>query len=309
MFKQCCVNCSDRESVCGHRSVFELQSMIPDHDSESAMPAVVACPKCKTKYKLPDNILGKPIKCKSCGTAFQTKAPDAAKSASTTATKSKPAGTKASAAELAKFGLDGPLRRQPDVFEGATPISAKAPDTLGNLAADPGFVEQPLVKQSDEGNDDGQDPMADIFANPALEAARAKRENSQKVDPNKKEVSDKEKMVARIVGAVFFVACMLIVLAVKTDIMWSIIWGALGGGIGGICFQIVAGNPKLNWIIRIAISVAITALFWTLMIVFVVNGSEEKSDKPKGGPIRRPTSSLDDGARLAAGAPLSSSQT
>ena len=39
------------------------------------MPAVITCPKCKTKFKLPDKLIGKAIKCSSCGTAFKTKAP------------------------------------------------------------------------------------------------------------------------------------------------------------------------------------------------------------------------------------------
>ena len=38
------------------------------------MPAVITCPKCKTKFKLPDKLIGKAIKCSSCGTAFKTKA-------------------------------------------------------------------------------------------------------------------------------------------------------------------------------------------------------------------------------------------
>ena len=39
------------------------------------MPAAIACPKCKKQYNLPDNLLGKPVKCTACQTTFKTPAP------------------------------------------------------------------------------------------------------------------------------------------------------------------------------------------------------------------------------------------
>jgi hypothetical protein len=87
------------------------------------MPIVTACPKCQSKYQLPDKALGKAIECQKCGHKFpvaQTGQPIAAAAAvSSGSAAGKIAATaaqvaSASANELAKFGLDGPLRRQPD---------------------------------------------------------------------------------------------------------------------------------------------------------------------------------------------------
>lgn len=115
------------------------------------MPVVVGCPKCKTKYQLNESSLGKPIKCKSCQTVFQTKArtkadtrnPSApakqrADSASSRmAAKSPRPGQRSqpAAGELAQYGLDGPLKsKSKDLFAGAGSVPSNAPDFLGNFA-------------------------------------------------------------------------------------------------------------------------------------------------------------------------------
>ncbi len=132
------------------------------------MPAVIACPKCKTKFKLPDKLIGKAIKCTSCGTAFQTKAP---------AAKGPPASElsqpQVSTAELAELGLDGPLRRQPDIFAGVTPLSRQAPDLLGNLATDPGFAEADGVRKTAKPTERPPDDLSEIFQNPYLSPSTA----------------------------------------------------------------------------------------------------------------------------------------
>ncbi len=131
------------------------------------MPAVIACPKCKTKYQLPDSLLGKPIKCKSCGAAFQTKAPATPAKATAPQPKTPSGPAQPSASELSRFGLDGPLRRQPDVFAGAAPMPRKGPDMLGNLAADPGFANVGYEKEVEE-ESKTPDDLAEILQNPYL---------------------------------------------------------------------------------------------------------------------------------------------
>lgn len=135
------------------------------------MPAVITCPKCKTKFKLPDKMIGKAIKCSSCGTAFKTKAP-AGKSPA--AESSQPESSQPSTAELAKLGLDGPLRQQPDVFAGAAPINRKSPDLLGNLAADPGFGEAAAVQGEAPRKERPADDLSEIFENPYLSPSAGK---------------------------------------------------------------------------------------------------------------------------------------
>ena len=155
------------------------------------MPTIVACPKCKTRYQLPDGVLGKPIKCKSCGTAFQTKAtapvgaPAVVASDKRIAPASLPAGRQSAdkaTNELARFGLDGPLNRQPDVFFGVTPLPRQSPDLLGNHASEPGFGEAETFKRTKPAvadEDKSKVHQAEFLTNPALRAETKKNRGSQ----------------------------------------------------------------------------------------------------------------------------------
>ena len=152
------------------------------------MPAIVACPKCKAKFKLPDHLLGKSLKCKQCGTAIPATSgkPDAR--AAVGVSRRVPSGApdptgraSTSPDELAKLGLDGPLRRAPDLFAGAGGLPPRGPDILGNAAADPGFAasmgefpeasaETPAKPKPKPGP-----ATAEFLQNPALPPARAAR--------------------------------------------------------------------------------------------------------------------------------------
>ena len=135
------------------------------------MPTAVACPKCKTKYSLPDQLLGKPVKCKSCNTMFKVAPPAAAGAAQQPARKPAATVPQVNQAELAQMGLDGPINRQPELFGEIPPPQAGNP--LGNhVVVDPGFAEI----ESDVGNEEpGEDPITSIFQNPALESSQPKR--------------------------------------------------------------------------------------------------------------------------------------
>jgi uncharacterized membrane protein YhaH (DUF805 family) len=141
------------------------------------MPATIACPKCQTKYKLPDSALGKPIKCKKCGAGFRTQPrqgqPQA--SAQQLAVKSKPQPSQQelsvrskpqpSQKELAQFGIDGPLKRQADIFSAPPPPRQNNP--LGNFVLeDPGFADVELARQEVREEMGASDGMEAILNNP-----------------------------------------------------------------------------------------------------------------------------------------------
>ena len=143
---------------------------------------VVGCPKCKKKYKLSDEMLGKTVQCSDCKTKFKTsteikpKKSDAAKVAKGTRRK-KPAASDAkpsgpSRAALKDVGLSGKINPQFDLFSQPIP-DQRAPNPLGNFVLeDPGFGE---VQLDDNENDDSDeleidDDMKQLLANPALKS-------------------------------------------------------------------------------------------------------------------------------------------
>lgn len=130
---------------------------------------------------MPDSALGKKVTCKSCGASFRTKAPTATKPQATAKPRQK-AAPQPSRDELAEFGIDGPLSKQADIFDGA----AEDPRTvrgLGNFAAeDPGFGDatpnkQQSVKASRE-QTDSEDGLAAILKNPHVKRSEAKKQPS-----------------------------------------------------------------------------------------------------------------------------------
>jgi hypothetical protein len=144
---------------------------------EFYMPVVVACPKCQSKYQLPDTSLGKTIECKKCSTKFpaavvrQTASADVARQGTAQAS---PTSSKyvegAAADELAKFGLDGPLRRQPDPSTETYVPPQK--DILGNFASDPGFSAAQSVEVKSKGKLHPEG-MEAIIANPHANQSRS----------------------------------------------------------------------------------------------------------------------------------------
>ena len=181
------------------------------------MPAIVACPKCKARYQLPDGVLGKAIKCKSCGTAFQTKATAAVVAPNianekAVGTASVSAGRQSTANELARFGIDGPLHRQPDVFAGAAPLPRQAPDFLGNHASEPGFGEVKKTKPAKPiaVEDKSKAHQAEFLTNPALRLDDNRKRASE--GGRKTKVAPFHQQVWFIVSAVFPLLLALILL-------------------------------------------------------------------------------------------------
>ena len=153
------------------------------------MPVQVACPKCKTKYNLPDEVLGKRVQCRSCKAAFRTPAPAGGASQVHDAIRQQPAqGTsqgvaktaQTNANDFASLGIDGPIRRQADIFAGTAPNPQGNP--LGNsVVEDPGFADIELARQEveEEGPDDG---MGSILNNPYATKPKKKKKRTPMPD-------------------------------------------------------------------------------------------------------------------------------
>ncbi len=141
---------------------------------------VVACPKCKTKFKLSTEQLGKAVRCNSCQTKFRTAAPASAgktKSAQTKSGSGKAKSGKAKSVQ-AKSGKAAPkappAKKRPLTLEDelfASALKPGAPDPLGNFVLeDPGFGS--LELPDPEGDDSDGDLFADrqhLMNNPAIE--------------------------------------------------------------------------------------------------------------------------------------------
>ena len=143
------------------------------------MPAVVACPKCKAKYNLPDQLIGKPVQCKACSTRFQVGQPRKAlpdKSAGK-AVVANPVSPQ-QRAEMAKLGIDGPFQPRPDLFVGG-PISPADP-LANHVVEDPGFATSDIeIQESEATEQEEQDDFAAVFINPAI--AAPKKANPKKI--------------------------------------------------------------------------------------------------------------------------------
>lgn len=154
------------------------------------MPVAIACPKCQSRYSLPENALGKPVKCKSCGTVFKTKspaqqAPGKPNAPQPTAQAGQPAAkasrSPSASPELAKFGIDGPIGRPADIFAGTSAPPPQMGNPLGNFVLDdPGFADLSIVQEEVEQEKADDDGMSSILKNPYMSAAKSKARGQQK---------------------------------------------------------------------------------------------------------------------------------
>lgn len=145
------------------------------------MPATIACPKCQTKYKLPDSALGKPIKCQKCGASFRTQA----RASQPQPSSQRPSGNASpqpNEQELARYGIEGALKRQADIFSAPPPPPRANP--LGNFVLeDPGFADIETARREvleEEGQSDG---MEAIISNPYARGGKiGKKSNLPDID-------------------------------------------------------------------------------------------------------------------------------
>ncbi len=170
------------------------------------MPVSIACPKCKTKYRLPDSALGKPVKCQKCGAGFRTSAPPqiAGKPApsqqlSTKASQPQQAVSKVlqpSQQDISKMGIEGAIKRQADIFSAPPPPTRSNP--LGNFSIeDPGFADLEVVKQEVE-EEVRSDGMESILGNPYASGTEKKSKGGFKKKSQAPAVDVRPYGVARV---------------------------------------------------------------------------------------------------------------
>ena len=140
------------------------------------MPAVVACPKCKKKYKLPDNMLGKGVKCTECATQFKAAAPNAKQSPQPDRRQMAAAqqARAKKAQDLKALGVSGTIERPADIFSGSAMTGT--PDPLGNhVIQDPGFGEGAEQTVAPKQTEEPDNPHASMLSNPALAKKKKKK--------------------------------------------------------------------------------------------------------------------------------------
>ena len=252
---------------------------------------VVGCPKCKKKFKLSNEMLGKTVRCSNCETAFKTASQATSKTTSKADPKSSPpARTKAKTSEAAKqgkqrrakrpatasggptqasksslkdVGLSGPINPQMDLF--AQPIPSKrGPDPLGNFSLeDPGFGSVDLDVDDEDEADSKPEDKKHLFMNPALKSAVPTSRNRKAKRPSSKPAGFKPINVLGKVVSAFALIGVACCLAMAIIMVISVIQKNTSGAefenakyIGGIALIIMIVANSLTYLISIA--------FWPL---------------------------------------------
>lgn len=147
------------------------------------MPVAVACPKCQKKYNLPDKMMGRPVKCSECATQFKTPARQAAPQRMDPKQMAQQQRAREAAQQRAKelkqMGVDSPIQRAPDVFDGLMPTRG-TPDPLSNhLIEDPGFGDVNIAAPAKNQSDSEDSLHSAMFENPAIESKKSKAGSAQ----------------------------------------------------------------------------------------------------------------------------------
>ena len=247
------------------------------------MPAVVACPKCKAKYNLPDQLIGKPVQCKACSTRFQVgqprKAlPDKSAGKAVVANSLSPQ----QRADMAKLGIDGPFQPRPDLFAGG-PISPADP-LANHVVEDPGFATSDIeIQESETTEQEQQDDFAAVFANPAIAAPK---NSKPKKDPlaqfmlkddgeGSLDMGSRRQQPARagwlkmfLFLPVFLLAFILSFFAIRTSM---VVFGItfLAVGIAGLVIQFNASRTVKSNTGSLALAI-VAFLFVPLMLYYLI---------------------------------------
>ncbi len=146
------------------------------------MPIAVACPKCQKKYNLPDNMMGRQVKCPACGSPFQVPArkQPVVDPRQAAVQQKKRAEMQQREMELRKMGVAGTIQRAPDVFEGLPQMQGTADPLANYQIEDPGFAEVNYTRTETTDINDSDDPMAGMFENPAIEKSKKKKTKKRK---------------------------------------------------------------------------------------------------------------------------------
>ena len=144
------------------------------------MPAVVACPKCKKKFKLPDEMLGKNVKCPSCEILFKVPGPRSAASPANAqpqrqADARKQQAARAQAQALQAMGVQGNIERPADLFSGGAGMPGTADPLANHVIQDPGFGDGADIAIAPKKIQKSDNPYESMFTNPALEQKKTKK--------------------------------------------------------------------------------------------------------------------------------------
>ncbi|MDG2185388.1 MAG: hypothetical protein P8K79_06890 [Mariniblastus sp.] len=247
------------------------------------MPAVVACPKCKAKYNLPDQLIGKPVQCKACSTRFQVgqprkSLPDKSAGKAVAANPLSPQ----QRAEMAKLGIDGPFQPRPDLFAGG-PISPADP-LANHVVEDPGFATSDIeIQESEATEQEQQDDFAAVFINPAIAAPK---KSKPKEDPLAQFILKEDDDILSDVGSrkqqpgrvgwlkmflflpVFLLAFVLSFFVIRTSM---VVFGIafLAVGIAGLVIQFNASRTVKNKTGSLALAI-VAFLFSPLMLYYLI---------------------------------------
>ncbi len=257
------------------------------------MPAVVACPKCKAKYNLPDQLIGKPVQCKACSTRFQVgqprkSLPDKSAGKAVVANPLSPQ----QRADMAKLGIDGPFQPRPDLFAGG-PISPADP-LANHVVEDPGFATSDIeIQESEATEQEQQDDFAAVFINPAIVAPK---KSKPKEDPLAQFILKDDDDILSDVGPgrqqpgkfgwlkmflflpVFLLAFVLSFFAIRTSM---VVFGIafLAVGIAGLVIQFNASRTVKKNTDNLGLAI-IAFLFFPLMLYYlIVNWSQPRPMK------------------------------
>ncbi len=247
------------------------------------MPAVVACPKCKAKYNLPDQLIGKPVQCKACSTRFQVgqprkSLPDKSAGKAVVANPLSPQ----QRADMAKLGIDGPFQPRPDLFAGG-PISPADP-LANHVVEDPGFATSDIeIQESEATEQEQQDDFAAVFINPAIVAPK---KSKPKEDPLAQFILKDDDDILSDVGSgrqqpgkfgwlkmflflpVFLLAFVLSFFAIRTSM---VVFGIafLAVGIAGLVIQFNASRTVKKNTDNLGLAI-IAFLFFPLMLYYLI---------------------------------------
>jgi hypothetical protein len=182
------------------------------------MPFQIACPGCQRKYKLADDLRGKPIKCKQCGKAFKIPVAQPVKQV---------AGQPPAASnQKAPFGLE-PLKNESDLFADASP--ALKHDPLGNhVVANPGFAAvdpSMFAPQQDE-----EDASDSLYYNPAVGELTAQMARDDEAYFNPKLNFLPAIIAACLLGGVAMLTLVLTVLAPALGFVGMLLMFLVAGG-------------------------------------------------------------------------------
>ena len=222
------------------------------------MPVAIACPKCKTKYKLPDSAMGKQLKCKSCGAVFKTKvqAPTNANTIANTIDMgdSPTAAPQPSLQELAELGI-GDLKQAGDVFAGTAMPPGQM--SLGSVVEDPGFADFDLARE--EVAEEKEDGMSAVLKNPYLSPGGGKQLKKNK-GPRKAFVNDTPYTYKSLT-----LHAWLATVAIAINIMVTV------GAIGFLFFGNIqpADNAEGLWAIIIGIGLTVL-VFIVSSLVYII---------------------------------------